>query len=129
MNKRPILIAACLTVLLPAKGGGQDTKPWDSALGTATITGSVKFTGKKPRMRPIDMAGADEKCAEAHGGKRLKPDTVVINDDGTLRNVFVWVKSGAESWSFPMPEGDALLAQQRCMSTPHVQGMRQGPSL
>ncbi len=63
MDKRPILVAACLVVLLPAKGSGDDGKPWDPALGTATITGSVKFDGKKPRMRPIDMAGADEKCA------------------------------------------------------------------
>ncbi len=46
MDKRPILVAACLVVLLPALAGGEDTKPWDPALGTATITGSVKFDGK-----------------------------------------------------------------------------------
>ena len=98
-------------------------------MGTATITGSVKFNGKKPRTRPIDMAGADEKCAELHGGKRLRPDTVVLNENGTLRNVFVWVKSGAEGWSFPMPEGDVLLDQNGCTYAPHVQGMRTGQSL
>jgi hypothetical protein len=129
VDKRPILIAAFLAVVLPVKSSGEDGKPWDAAMGTATITGSVKFTGKKPRSRPIDMAGADEKCAEAHGGKRLKPDTVILNDNGTLRNVFVWVKSGVEGWSFPMPEGDALLDQKGCMYTPHVQGMRKGQSL
>ncbi len=129
MYKRPILVAACLTVLLPGVGGGQDVKPWDAGLGTAAITGTVKFTGKKPRTRPIDMAGADAKCAELHGGKRLKPETVVVNDNGTLRNVFVWVKSGVEGWSFPMPEGDALLDQKGCWYHPHVQGMRTGQSL
>ena len=129
MDKRPILVAAFLAVVLPVKSSGDDAKPWDPALGTATISGIVKFDGKKPRMRPIDMAGADAKCAEAHGGKRLKPETVVVNDNGTLRNVFVWVKSGVEGWSFPMPEGDALLDQKGCMYFPHVQGMRQGQSL
>ncbi len=106
-----------------------DGKTWDPAMGTATITGSVMFTGKKPRSRPIDMAGADEKCAEAHGGKRLKPETVTLNDNGTLRNVFVWVKSGIEGWSFPLPEGDALLDQKGCWYKPHVQGMRKGQTL
>ncbi len=129
MDKRSILVAACLVVLLPAMAGGEDAKPWDPALGTATITGAVKFDGKKPRMRPIDMAGADEKCAEIHGGKRLKPETVVVNKNGTLRNVFVWVKTGVEGWSFPMPEGDALLDQKGCWYMPHVQGMRKGQSL
>ena len=129
MDNRLILVAACLALFLPATGGGQEDKAWDPAMGTATITGSVKFNGKKPRTRPIDMAGADEKCAELHDGKRLRPDTVVLNENGTLRNVFVWVKSGAEGWSFPMPEDDVLLDQKGCTYTPHVQGMRTGQSL
>ncbi len=110
MTKRPILVLSGLLLLTPALSNAED-KPWDASVGTATISGMVKFDGKKPRSRPIDMAGADEKCAELHGGKRLKPETVVVNGNGTLRNVFVWVKSGVEGWSFPMPEGDALLDQ------------------
>ena len=129
MDKQLFLVLASFALVLPLNSGADDGKPWDPAMGTATITGSVKFTGKKPRMRPIDMAGADEKCAEAHGGKRLKPETVILNDNGTLRNVFVWVKSGVEGWSFPMPEGDAMLDQKGCLYTPHVQGMRKGQSL
>jgi len=129
VDKRSILVAACLVVLLPAKGGGEDGKPWDPALGTATIMGTLKFDGKPPPMRPIDMAGADEKCAELHGGERQKPETVIVNDNGTLRNVFVWVKTGVEGWSFPAPEGNAVLDQKGCMYEPHVQALRKGQSL
>jgi len=129
MDKRLFLVLASLALVLPLSSNADDGKPWDPAVGTATITGTVNFTGKKPRSRPIDMAGADAKCAEAHGGKRLKPETVILNDNGTLRNVFVSVKSGVEGWSFPMPEGDAKLDQKGCMYTPHVQGMRQGQTL
>jgi hypothetical protein len=128
VDKRLILAVACL-VSLPLESGGQDGKPWNPALGTATITGTVKFEGKPPPARPIDMAGADAKCAELHGGERVKPETVVVNDNGTLRNVFVWVKKGVEGWSFPVPDGNALLDQKGCMYAPHVQGMRQGQSL
>ena len=70
MIKR-LLIAAGMLLFTPAFATAQDA--WDPGVGTATISGSVKFDGKKPRLRPIDMAGADAKCAEAHGGKRLKP--------------------------------------------------------
>ena len=129
VEKRLILIASCLVILFPAISQAGDGKPWDSAMGTATITGSVKFDGKQPRSRPIDMAGADEKCAELHGGVRQKPETVIVNDNGTLRNVFVWVKSGVEGWEFPLPAGDATLEQIGCMYTPHVQGMRTGQAL
>ncbi len=139
MEKRQILAVFCVVPLLLLSCGGEqgdgetrqassaepqqpatgvatdEGKPWDPALGTATVTGTVKFEGEAPRMRPIDMAGADEKCAELHGGVRQKPETVIVNDNGTLRNVFVWVKSGGEGWSFPMPEGDALLDQKGCM--------------
>ncbi len=124
MDKRLFLFVVCLALLLPAHSRGDA-----AAAGTATITGSVKFEGKKPRSRPIDMAGADEKCAELHGGVRQKPETVIINENGTLRNVFVWVKSGIEGGSYPMPEGDAMLDQKGCMYFPHVQGMRKGQSL
>ena len=128
MDKRLILVLGSLAFLLPATSGAED-KPWDPALGTATIKGSVKFEGKPPRTRPIDMAGADAKCAELHGGVRQKPETVIVNENGTLRNVFVWVKTGMDGWTFPMPEGDALLDQKGCMYQPHVQGMRTGQSL
>ncbi len=110
----------------PAAGGG---KAFDPAMGTATVKGTVKFVGKPPQARAIDMEGADAKCAELHGGERLKPDTVVVNDNGTLRNVFVWVTKGAEGWSFPAPKGDAVLNQKGCIYEPHVQGMRVGQTL
>jgi hypothetical protein len=129
MVRRLLFFGTFLALLLPAANGAAEGTPWDPALGTATVSGSVKFAGKKPRARPIDMAGADAKCAEMHGGKRQKPETVTLNDNGTLRNVFVWVKSGAEAWSFPVPDGDVELDQKGCMYFPHVQGMRTGQTL
>ncbi|MGH9579433.1 MAG: carboxypeptidase regulatory-like domain-containing protein, partial [Terriglobales bacterium] len=36
---------------------------------------------------------------------------------------------GIEGWSFPPPEGNAVLDQRGCTYHPHVQGMRKGQSL
>jgi hypothetical protein len=126
---RLVLTTIFLFSLAAAPAFAGETTPWDPAKGTANVSGTVKFDGKQPRSRPIDMSGADEKCAELHGGKRIKPDSVIVNENGTLRNVFVWVKDGAEGWKFPKPEGDASLEQAGCLYTPHVQGMRTGQSL
>jgi hypothetical protein len=118
----------------PADGGGATTpaadgKPWDAAKATATISGSVKLDGKPPRGRPVDMSGADAKCSEAHGGERLQPETVVLNANGTLKNVFVSVKKGVEGFAFTAPTDELLLDQNGCVYKPHVSGMQSGQSL
>ena len=59
----------------------------------ATVTGKVSFTGEKPAMRNIDMS-ANPACARAHAGAPPKSEEVVVNANGTLKNVFVWVKAG-----------------------------------
>ena len=54
MDKRLFFVLASLVLVLPVSSNADDGKPWDAAVGTATITGTVKFSGKKPRARPID---------------------------------------------------------------------------
>jgi hypothetical protein len=60
----------------------------------ATITGRVVFDGEAPARPRVNM-GADEDCKAMHDGPVLSEQTVV-NDNGTLRNVYVWVKSGLD---------------------------------
>src|SRR5262249_12830949 len=74
----------------PAAGGGGAATP-DEANG-ATVTGKVAFTGDAPKMASIDMS-ANPVCMRAHPTAQ-KSEEVVVNGNGTLRNVFVWVKSG-----------------------------------
>ena len=104
MTKRLILALAALLLLLPAIGSAQD-KPWDPAAGTATISGSVKFTAKPPRVRKIDMAGADAKCAPFAGfdkvtcqAEKAGDGTPCVFKDGThhrgLRHL-----CGQERWT------------------------------
>lgn len=107
------------------KGSGgedvsQNAKAWDPALGTVTVKGTVKFKGTPPRRRPVDT-GAEPKCE--HLGEVLD-ESVIVNDDGTLKNVFVWVKKGLGDWRFPVPTEAALLSQKGCTYRPHVQALQ-----
>ena len=88
----------------------------------ATLTGKVSFSGEKPAMRNIDMS-ANPACARAHAGAPPKSEEVVVNGDGTLKNVFVWVKSGVPDRQWPVPSTPVELAQKGCMYGPHVIGV------
>src|SRR5947207_14182544 len=68
----------------------------------ATITGKVAFTGDKPAMKNISM-DATPACARAHTTPQ-KSQEVVVNENGTLRNVFVWVKAGLPDKQWPKPD-------------------------
>src|SRR5437899_11376619 len=60
--------------------------------GGATISGKMKFTGTKPAMPKIDMS-EEPKCKAKYQGVPTD-EAVVVNANGTLGNVFVYVKSG-----------------------------------
>jgi plastocyanin len=88
----------------------------------ADVTGSVKFDGTAPKMRRIKM-DADPKCAEMHADEPVTSEEVIVNENGTLRNVFVYVKSGLEGKTFEVPKTPVELRQEGCMYKPRVFGM------
>ena len=90
--------------------------------GSATITGSVKLVGAAPVQEKIKM-DADPQCALQHKEPIYKEE-VVANPNGTLRNVFVYVKQGLEGKTFPAPTSPATLNQHGCRYEPHVIGVQ-----
>src|SRR5579862_9908963 len=77
-----------------------------------TLTGTIKFTGRKPARKPVDMSN-DPACVEAHHGKAYD-ESEVVNPNGTLANVFVYVKTGLEGKQFPIPATPAVIDQKGC---------------
>jgi plastocyanin len=107
-------------------GGAAVENPVDAATA-GNIAGSVAFEGTAPSMDVIDMA--DERvCADKHTSTPMI-DEVVVNDNGTLANVFVYVKEGLESLQFPTPNQAALLDQDGCVYAPHVLGVMAGQDI
>ena len=103
------------------------TGSWALAQG-GTIKGVVKFTGKKaPRNRLIRM-GADPQCVQLHKGEKVYQEVVVVNPNGTLKNVFIHIKSGV-SGKFAPPKEPAVLDQRGCLYHPRVLGVMVGQKL
>ncbi|HEX6938335.1 MAG TPA: carboxypeptidase regulatory-like domain-containing protein, partial [Longimicrobiales bacterium] len=102
------------------------TPPVDPATA-ATITGRVVFEGTPPAMARIDMS-EEATCAAKHPNGAFVEE-VVVNDNGTLRNVFVYVKEGLGDRKFPTPAEPVVLDQSGCVYHPHVLGIQVGQTL
>lgn len=92
-----------------------------------SVTGSTAFTGTAPAKSEINMS-ADPTCAAAHTEPTFTEEAVV-NSNNTLKNVFVYVKTGLEGQTFPVPTTPATLDQSGCHYTPHVTGVMVGQPL
>lgn len=95
----------------------------DEANG-ATITGKVSFTGPKPVLRDIDFS-ANPACQKMHSSP-VKSEEVVVNDNGTLANAFVWLKEGVPAGRWTPSSKTAIIDQQGCLYKPHVVGVMIG---
>ena len=93
----------------------------------ATLSGSVMFQGTAPEASSIDMSD-ETVCAERHGGSKYSEE-VVVNDDGTLANVFIYVKEGLGDRTFPVPEEPAVIDQVGCWYVPRILGVQVGQDL
>ena len=127
-----------LALLLAGCGGGTEAPPAEQVASApaaapsapidpataATITGKVVFEGTKPTMPRIRM-DAVPACTEA-AKDPVYSEEVVVNDNGTLRDVYVYVKEGLGDRTFPVPTEPVKLEQLGCTYTPHVLGIMAG---
>lgn len=110
-----------------ATEGGEQVGPAVSPDSAATVTGSVAFQGTAPPAEPIDMS-EEPTCAEAHSEQPAR-ETAVVNSNGTLRNVYVYVKDGLGQRTFPAPSEGVTLDQEGCRYQPHVVAIQVGQPL
>ena len=83
-----------------------------------SIAGTVKFDGAKPKAAKIDMS-QDPACAK----KGANSVETIAGDGASLANVFVYVKSGAEKYTFDTPTAPVEIDQSGCRYHPHVLGV------
>jgi plastocyanin len=108
-----------------SSGAAAPASPVDAATA-ATVTGKVTFAGTPPAVQPVKLS-SDPYCEKANPG--LKTETAVVGSDGSLGNVFVYVKDGLGNRTFPTPSEPVVLDQKGCHYTPHVLGIQIGQPL
>ncbi len=91
------------------------------------VDGKISFDGAKPKQQRI-MMDQDPVCVQKHAGAVFAEDGEV-SGNGTLPNAFVYVKSGAEKYTFAPPPDPVVLDQDGCMYKPHVLGIMVGQTL
>jgi plastocyanin len=88
------------------------------------VTGKISFEGAAPKAARLNM-NADPVCMKAHKDPMFSEE-VVVNKNGTLRNVLVYVKEGLGGKKFDPPATKVEFDQQGCKYTPHVLGIQTG---
>jgi len=134
MNRSILITLGIVPLLfLAACGGAKDEAKKDEAAPpaaaapavdeatAATVSGKVMFDGAKPGIRAISM-DATPACSRQHSTPP-KSEEVVLNADGSLANVFVYVKAGLPAQQWPAPTTPAKLDQKTCIYSPHVIGV------
>lgn len=93
-----------------------------AAFGQTPVKGKAVFKGTPPKARPISME-ADAVCASKHANAPVLAEKAVVKEDGSIRNVFVYVTKGLEGKTFPAPSTPVVLDQNGCTYSPHVFGI------
>src|ERR1700691_4778656 len=113
-----VALALCIA-MLPGWAGAADS--------TASVKGTVKFTGTPPKLSRIELS-QDPICAKAHSTP-VSTEEVVVGSVGGLGNVVVYVSDGLSSHDFQPPQPPAVLEQKGCQYKPHVLAMQAGQKL
>ncbi len=133
-----IRIVAALIFMLPAPAQEEAKKPRPLNVGGiegaagGTVSGIVKFKGKKPARRPVAEVAANPFCKDCHKEKLPLGESWVYGkngDDDTLQNVLVYVSKGLEGKTFAVPKEPVVLDQVACIYTPHVVGAMAGQKI
>ena len=100
-------------------------KPTDTADGPGVVAGSVIFEGTAPKPRPL-RTDSDPLCKPEPGATF---DVLLVGPGNELQNVFVYVKDGLGTRTYPVASEPARLDQKGCQYTPHVLGLQVGQTL
>lgn len=108
-----------------ADGDAADAAADATPTGSSTVSGTINFNGTAPERQQLNL---DRECTELRDEPALSQN-VVVNDNETLRWVFVYVKEGLEGQNFAPRSEAVVLDQEGCMYQPHVFGVQAGQTL
>jgi hypothetical protein len=99
-----------------AVGGGVET------VSEGEVSGRILLSGTPPAEIPIMM---DATCGRLQSGP-VTTRHYVVNSEGALVNVFVYIKQGLERARFATPKDTPVIDNINCMFEPYVMGVQTG---
>lgn len=112
-----------------AFGGGEKTPAasGQASAGQGVISGKIVLEGA-PAAPPAIKMEADPYCEMQHPDPAT-PEEIVANPNGTLKNVFIYLKEGVQGQAGSAPKEPVKFDQKNCWYDPHVFGLRVGQPL
>jgi plastocyanin len=98
-----------------------------ASAGSASVKGTVTFTGTAPAAKRINMA-ADPSCAKQHAAPALMQE-VETDKKGDLQDVIVFISDGLGDRTFDTPTQGVVIEQKGCLYEPHVLAMQANQQL
>jgi len=121
-----VLLAFGFVLVGCGGGGGEQTdtsmETSSEPAATGSLTATVNFEGEAPQPEESDASGNSE-C----GVDTVKGQSVVVNDNGSLKNVVVAVKSGPDG--LDKQPSDVKFNQKNCKYHPHAAVAKTGQSV
>ena len=93
------------------------------ALDAATVTGKVRFIGSPSKLAPVKVSKDQDYC-----GAILPNETYLIDSDGGLKNVVVFIES-APAGAVADPQKLNLIENNGCRYAPRILAMQKGERL
>jgi hypothetical protein len=132
------LVALVLTVSFVGCSGGIEKRPTEETSNSSVppaaapaspidpstageINGQVFFEGPAPPRSLIRMNAVP--ACKMGNNEPVYSEEVYVNENETLRNVFVYVKEGLGNRTFAVPAEPVVLDQKGCQFRPHVLGI------
>jgi len=128
-----LFAAGCGENKTPPKEVAKELKPVEffhvDTATAGTIKGKIKLGSKPKPPRTVISMASDAGCQQAHAGKPVFDESVVVGREGGVGNVFVYLKSGLEGKKFEPPKEAVALDQHGCLFQPRVIGIQAGQML
>jgi plastocyanin len=88
------------------------------------VSGKIAYKGPKPARKKLRI-DEDPVCTKLNRNG-LYDEAIVVNKNGTLANVFLYIKAGLEGKRFEVPKEPVVIDQKGCRFGPRVFGVQVG---
>lgn len=96
---------------------------------TGCVKGVIKWEGKTPKNALIQM-DSDPVCKAGSEGQEVRKQTTVVDANGNLANVVVYVSKGLPAdGKFPARTETVTLDQKGCTYSPHIIALQLGQKI